>query len=162
MGEPSCTDVISKVSSAAKIVGLNVPTEAPAPVDGIWADITQSQQSVTVPGAGDYLHMLRKAWNIPSGAPQFNEGCRRLAKIQYATEMGMGDMPPAEREMAALTSLGPERVTANPRCPLKECDKSDWLVCRTYIAATRAARSGNALAILLFLGEQPTQRTRTP
>ena len=147
--EPSPMDFISKVSSAAKIVGLNVPTEAPAPVDGIWAGITQTQQSVTVPVAGDYLHMLRKAWNIPSGAPQFNAGCRRLTKNQYAPETGMGDMPPVEREMAALTSLGPERVTTNPRCPLKECDKSDRLVSRTYNAATRAARSGNALAILL-------------
>lgn len=41
-------------------------------------------------------------------------GCRRLTKIQYAPETGMGDMPPVERQMAALTSLGPEHVTANP------------------------------------------------
>lgn len=67
----------------------------------------------------------------------------------YAPDTGMGDMPPVEREMAALTSLGPERVTANPRCPVKECEKTDRLVCRSYNAATRAARSGNALAILL-------------
>ena len=41
--EPSPMDVISKVLSVAKIVGLNVPTEAPAPVDAIWAGITQTQ-----------------------------------------------------------------------------------------------------------------------
>ncbi|XP_030272829.1 uncharacterized protein LOC115581680 [Sparus aurata] len=67
----------------------------------------------------------------------------------YAPDTGIGDMPPVEREMAALTSLGPERVTANPRCPVKECEKTDRLVCRSYNAATRAAHSGNALAILL-------------
>ena len=76
--------------------------------------------SVTVPVAGDYLHIIRKTWKIPSCAPQFNAGCWRLAKIQYAPETGIGDMPPVEWEMAALTSLGPERVTANLRCPLKE------------------------------------------
>ena len=30
-------------------------------------------------------------------------------------------MPPVEKEMAALTFLGPEKVTADPRCPPKEC-----------------------------------------
>ena len=140
--------VISKVSSAANC-GAQSSNWVSCSSGWNLAGITQSQQSFTVSVAGDYLHMLRKAWNIPSGTPQFNAGCRRLAKIQYAPETGMGDMPPVEREMAALTSLGPERVTANPRCPLKECDKSVRLVCRTYNAATRAACSGNALTILL-------------
>ncbi len=61
----------------------------------------------------------------------------------------MRGMPAVEREMAALTPLGPDRVTDDPRCPRKECEKTDNLVCRTYNAATRAARSGNALAIIL-------------
>ena len=43
--------------------------------------------------------------------------------------------------MAALTSLGPSHVTDNPRCPVKECHKTDTLVCCSYNAA--------ALAILL-------------
>lgn len=51
--------------------------------------------------------------------------------------------------MASLTSLGLDRVTDDPRCPRKECEKTDNLVCRTYNSATRAARSGNALAIIL-------------
>ena len=67
----------------------------------------------------------------------------------YPPDTGMGYMPPVEREMAALTSLGPEWVTANPRCPVKECEKTNHLVCRSYSAATWAARSGNALAILM-------------
>ncbi len=108
--------------------------------------ISQAQPSVSVPAAADYLQMLRKAWNSPAAAPQFNAGCRRLSR---PPDTGLAEMPPVEREMAALTSLGPERVTANPRCPVKECHKTDSLVCRTYNAATRAARSSNALAILL-------------
>ncbi|KAK0151149.1 hypothetical protein N1851_007723 [Merluccius polli] len=148
-GESSAFDIISKIMSAAKIVGLNIPVVAPAPMDGVWAGISQTQQPTSVPVAADYLQMLRKSWNAPSGAPQFNAGCRRLTKVPYAPDTGMGDMPPVEREMAALTPLGPERVTANPRCPVKECEKTDRLVCRSYNAATRAARSGNALAILL-------------
>ncbi|KAJ8260291.1 hypothetical protein GJAV_G00179270 [Gymnothorax javanicus] len=121
---PSAIDIISKVFSAAKIIGLDIPTEAPAPVDGVWAGVLQSQHSVSVPVAGDYVQMLRKSWNVSSASPQFTAGCRRLARAQYAPECGMGDMPPVDREMAALTSLGPD-------------------------ATTRAARLGNALAILL-------------
>lgn len=90
--EPSAVDIISKVMSAAKIVGLNVPIEPPVPVDGVWAGISQSQQSVSVPAAGDCLQMLRKSWSTLSGAPQFNAGCRRLTKVQYAPETGMGYM----------------------------------------------------------------------
>ncbi len=58
-------------------------------------------------------------------------------------------MPAVEREMAALTPLGPDQVIDDPRCPRKECEKTDDLVCRTYRAATCAARSGNALVIIL-------------
>ncbi|KAK0143607.1 hypothetical protein N1851_018267 [Merluccius polli] len=47
-------------------------------------------------------------------------------------------MPPVERDMAALTSLGPDRVTADPRCPVRECHKTDTLVCCTYNAAAWA------------------------
>jgi len=93
--------------------------------------------------------MLSKAWNNPKAAPQFNAGCRRFANVQYATETGMAGMPAVEREMASLTPLGLDRVTDDPRCPRKECEKTDNLVCRTYNSATRAARSGNALAIIL-------------
>ena len=40
-------------------------------------------------------------------------------------------------------------MTADPRCLVRGCHKIDTLVCRTYNAAARAVRSGNALAILL-------------
>lgn len=88
-GEPSLKDVISRVVSAATIVGLNVLAEAPAPVDGVWVGIPQSerrQHLVFVPVPGDYLHMLRKAWNAPIGTPQFNAGCQRLTETQYVPE----------------------------------------------------------------------------
>ncbi len=61
----------------------------------------------------------------------------------------MGNMPSVEREIAALTTLGPDRVTDNPKCPGKECQKTDRLMYQTYNAATLAARSGNAFAIVL-------------
>ncbi|KAK0138023.1 hypothetical protein N1851_025751 [Merluccius polli] len=51
--------------------------------------------------------------------------------------------------MAALTSLGLTGVSPNPRCPRKECAKTDRLATRTFNAAARAARMGNALAITL-------------
>ena len=148
-GGESSVDIISKIMSSEKTVGLNIPVVAPAPTDAVWAGISQSQHPISVPVAADYLQMLRKSWNTRSGAPQFNVGCRRLTKVMYAPDIGMRDMPPVEREMVALTSLGPERVSTNPRCPVKECEKTDRLVCRSYNAATQAAHSGNALAILL-------------
>ena len=147
--DSSAQDVMSRILSAAKIVGLPVPAEVPSSVEGVWAGIAQPRPSVAVPAAADYLQMLRKAWSSPTAYPRFNPGCRRLTRNHYAPDTGLADMPPVEREMAALTSLGPERVTANPRCPVKECHKTDGLVCRAYNAATRAARSGNVLAILL-------------
>ncbi len=61
----------------------------------------------------------------------------------------MGNMPSVEREIAALTTLGPDRVTDNPKCPGKECQKTDRLMCQTYNAATLAARSGNTFVIVL-------------
>ncbi|XP_037637109.1 uncharacterized protein LOC119494940 [Sebastes umbrosus] len=148
-GDSVPSDVFSKVLSAAKIMGLSSPTETPSSSEGVWAGISQSRPSVTIPAAEDYCQMLRRSWNNPGSAPQFNSGCRRLAKAQYPHESGLGDMPPVEREMAALTPLGPDRVTTNPHCPRKECKKTDHLVCRSYNAAARAARAGNALALLL-------------
>ncbi len=93
--------------------------------------------------------MLRTAWKKPSQKPQFNAGCRWLANARYPTETGLWDMPPVERVIAAWTALGPVRASNNPRCPRKECAKIDRLVLRSFNAAARAARSGNALAILL-------------
>ncbi|XP_074466146.1 uncharacterized protein LOC141752269 [Sebastes fasciatus] len=148
-GDSVPSDVFSKVLSVAKIMGLSIPIEAPSSSEGVWAGISQSRPSVTIPAAEDYCQMLRRSWNNPGSAPQFNSGCRRLVKAQYPHESGLGDMPPVEREMAALTPLGPDRVTTNPHCPRKECKKTDHLVCRSYNAAARAARAGNALALLL-------------
>ena len=59
-GESSAIDIISKIMSAAKIVGLNIPVVAPAPMNGVWAGISQSQHPIPVPVAADYLQMLRK------------------------------------------------------------------------------------------------------
>lgn len=50
------------------------------------------------------------------------------------------DLPPVKREMAALTSVGDSQPLVSSQ---------DTLVCQTYNAATRAARSVNVLTILL-------------
>ena len=73
------------------------PNKAPTPMDGVWAGIFQPQHSVLF-----WSLLLRRSCNSPSGAPQFNGGCRRLAKVQYAPETGMGNMPLVKWEMAAL------------------------------------------------------------
>lgn len=65
---------------------------------------------------------------------------------QNPLDFGLGDVPPVEREMAALTSPGPDSVLANPRCPHMECGRTDRLVGGKYNAAARAASSGNALS----------------
>lgn len=55
---------------------------------------------------------------------------------------GRADMAPVERERAALTSLGPERVSANPHC---------WNAVRptAWHPVPTMRLSGKALAILL-------------
>ncbi len=116
-------DVISKVLSAAKIMGLSVPVQVPSSSERVWAGISQFHRSVAIPAAEDYCQMLRRSWNAPSRTPQFNTGCRRLANAQYPPESRLGDMPPVEREMAALTSLGPDRVTINPHPPQRDVMK---------------------------------------
>lgn len=39
--------------------------------------------------------------------------------------------------------------SANFQCPRKECGRTDSLVCTTYYVAARAARSGNALVVVV-------------
>ena len=142
-------DLAEKVLTAAKIVGLAIPVQGASPADGVWAGIVQSQPTVSLPATDDFCQMLRKTWDAPSKPCQFNAGCRKLARVSYPQETGLGDMPPVEREVAALTSSGPPRLTADPHCPWRECDRTDRLVCKAYNASARAARSGNALAVLL-------------
>lgn len=55
--DPSDSDVVSKVLSAARIIGLSVPTEGPTSSVGVWAGISQPHPSVVVPAAGDYCQM---------------------------------------------------------------------------------------------------------
>ncbi|XP_074466705.1 uncharacterized protein LOC141752572 [Sebastes fasciatus] len=58
-GDSVPSDVFSKVLSAAKIMGLSIPIEAPSSSEGVWAGISQSRPSVTIPAAEDYCQMLR-------------------------------------------------------------------------------------------------------
>ena len=45
-GEGVATDILSTVLSAAKLVGLNTPVEAPPPVQGVWAGVSMPQPVV--------------------------------------------------------------------------------------------------------------------
>ena len=148
-GEVPVSSLMARVLSAANILGLEAPTPAPAPMGGIWEGIPCATPPPPVPVPPDYTAMLRSSWGKLTQRPQFNAGCRQLATATYPVETGLGDMPPVEPSMAALTSLGLTGVSPNPRCPRKECAKTDRLATRTFNAAARAARMGNALAITL-------------
>ncbi len=121
----------------------------PAPVGGVWEGISLNNCAPCIPVADDYTSMLRTAWKKPSQKPQFNAGCRHLANARYPMETVLGDMPPVEQTIAAWTAVGPVRASANPRCPSKECAKTDHLISLSFNASARAAGTGNDLAILL-------------
>ena len=132
-------DLAEKVLNAAKKVGLTIPVQGASPADGVWTGIAQSRPMVSLPAADDFCQMLRKTCDAPSKPCQFTAGCRKLARASYPPETGLGDMPPVKREMAALTSAGPPRLTHTAlggRVPIMRRN-------------ARAARSGNALAVLL-------------
>ena len=66
-GEGVATDVLSKVLSVAKLVGLSTPIEDPPPAQGGWAGVSMPQSVVSVPAAPDYLLMLKRSWRNPAG-----------------------------------------------------------------------------------------------
>jgi len=94
------SDILSRILSAARILGLDAQEEAtaPTPTQGVWTSISPAQPTVSIPVADDYSQMLRKAWNNPKAAPQFNAGCRRFVKLDYPLESGMGNIPSVERD----------------------------------------------------------------
>lgn len=53
--EATATDVLSRVLSAAKVVGLEAPTDTQSPVQGVWVGVPTSRPVVSVPAAQDYL-----------------------------------------------------------------------------------------------------------
>ena len=89
------------------------------------------------------------AWKKPCQKPPSSAGCRHSVNALYPAETGLGDMPPVEQAIASWTALGPAQVSANLRCPRKECAKTDHLLSHSFNAAACAACVGNALAILL-------------
>ena len=149
VGETPVSSLMSRVLSAANILGLQPPTPDPVPQGGVWDGVSHTSPPPSIPVAGDYTRMLTSSWGRASKRPQFNAGCRQLAMTVYPAETGLGDMPPVEALIASLTPLGPARVSSNPSCPRKECAKTDRLVTRSFNASARAARTGNALAMTL-------------
>lgn len=148
-GEVPVSSLMSRVLSAANILGLQSPTSGPTSLGGVWEGVSRPNPPHSIPLAADYVAMLRSTWGKPLQRPQFNAGCRQVALASYAAETGLGDMPPVEASIASWTSLGPAHLSSNPRCPGKECAKTDRLATRTFNAAARAARMGNAMAISL-------------
>ena len=141
--------LMSTVLSAAKVLGMSLPPPQSVPSGGVYSGVSQARSPPVFPVAIDYPEMLKKNWATPSSDSFFNRGCRGLARMGYHLESGMGNMPPVEQGIAALTKLGPTGVTPNSKCPNKQCRRTDSLVCRTYNSAARAARSGNALVLIL-------------
>ena len=148
-GDTEDVPLVSRVLTAAKILDISLPDPSPAPAGGIWDGVSQPRTSPVIPATKQYSEMLMKGWSTPTSTSLFNAGCRGLAKMSYPPESGLGDMPPVGRQVPAWTSLGPYRVTDNPTCPWPQSKTTERLLCRTYNAAARAARSGNALAIML-------------
>ncbi|CAL8316665.1 unnamed protein product [Gadus morhua 'NCC'] len=149
VGETPVSSLMSRVLSAANIVGLQPPTPDPVPQGGVWEGVSHTSPPPSIPVAEDYTRMLASSWGRASKRPQFNAGCCQLAMTVYPAETGLGDMPPVEASIASCTSLGPARVSSNPSCPRKECAKMDRLVTRSFNASARAARTGNTLAMTL-------------
>ncbi|XP_059898317.1 uncharacterized protein LOC132450257 [Gadus macrocephalus] len=142
VGETPVSSLMSRVLSAANILGLQPPTPDPVPQGGVWDGVSHTSPPPSIPVAEDYTRMLTSSWGRASKRPQFNAGCRQLAMTVYPAETGLGDMPPVEESIASWTSLGPARVSSNPSCPHKECAKTDRLVTRSFNASARAARTG--------------------
>lgn len=80
------SDILSHILNVARIVVLDTQEEAPAPAptQDVWVSISHTQPSASIPVAENYSQMLRKAWNHPKAAPQFNAGYRRFVKLNYA------------------------------------------------------------------------------
>ncbi|CAL8362208.1 unnamed protein product [Boreogadus saida] len=124
VGETPVSSLMSRVLSAAKILGLQPPTLDPVPQGGVLEGVSHTSPP-PIPVAEDYTRMLT------------------------STETGLGDMLPVEVSIASWTFLGPARASSNPCCPRKECAKTDRLVTSSFNASARAARTGNALAMTL-------------
>ncbi|CAL8350747.1 unnamed protein product [Boreogadus saida] len=149
VGETPVSSLMSRVLSAANILGLQPPTPDPVPQGGVWEGVSHISPSPSIPLGEDYTRMLMSSWGRALKWPQFNAGCRQLAMAVYPAETGLGDMPPVEASIASWTSLGPARVSSNLSCPCKECAKADRMVTRSFNASARAACTGNALAMTL-------------
>ena len=62
--KPLALGIISKKTSAAKTVGLNIPNEAPAPVDAFWTAPPSPIQQFVFLWLEIIYHILRS--NLPS------------------------------------------------------------------------------------------------
>ncbi|CAL8304638.1 unnamed protein product [Gadus morhua 'NCC'] len=118
VGETHVSSLMSRVLSAANILGLQPPTPDPVPQGVVWEGVSHTSPPPSIPMAEDYSRMLTSSWGRASKRPRFIAGCRQLAMTVYPAEAGLGDMPPVEESIASWTSLGPARVSSNPSRPL--------------------------------------------
>lgn len=56
------------------------------------------------------------------------------------SQQKLGDMPPVEQAIASWTALRLACASANPRCPRKECAKTDHLISQSFNTAACAGR----------------------
>ncbi|CAL8335358.1 unnamed protein product [Merluccius merluccius] len=97
VGEMPVSSLMSRVLSAANILGLQPPHTGPSPTGpSVWEGVSHTSPPPSIPVAEDYTRMLTSSWDRALKRPQFNAGCRQLATTVYPAETGLGDMPTVE------------------------------------------------------------------
>ncbi|CAL8391814.1 unnamed protein product [Arctogadus glacialis] len=112
VGETPVSSLMSRVLSAANILGLLPPTPDPVPQGGVWDGVSHTSPPPSIPVAEDYTRMLTSSWGRALKRPQFNAGCRQLAMTQL--KQGLGTCHQGRRQ------LPPGHHWALPGCPLTQ------------------------------------------
>ncbi len=95
--------------------------------DECWLELPNSYLPYSVLVAKDHSAVK------PGIIPKLHLSSVLVAGVlpKYNTqETGISGMVAVECERLALTSMGTDQVTEYPRCPQKECEKIDHLVCQ--------------------------------
>ncbi|CAL8391686.1 unnamed protein product [Gadus morhua 'NCC'] len=71
VGETPVSSLMSRVLSAANILGLQPPTPDPVPQGGVWDGVSHTSPPPSIPVAEDYTRMLTSSWGRASKRPQF-------------------------------------------------------------------------------------------
>ncbi|CAL8349597.1 unnamed protein product [Arctogadus glacialis] len=75
VGETPVSSLMSRVLSAANILGLQPPTPDPVPQGGVWDGVSHTSPPPSIPVAEDYTRMLTSSWGRASKRPCPNWTC---------------------------------------------------------------------------------------